>query len=103
MNKWLVILGIVAVLAVITARAHAEEPAPDFGDTNLLLIACQTMTELGENQDIEVKNCRRAAPDEVNGYRATIRVRLMTDVGAVFLTVRLHKSLWSVSTAVQDN
>ena len=79
----------------------AQEPPPDFGETNLLLLGCQFMWEVAEAQDLTVKNCRRYAPDEVNGNRALVHVRLMTDWGPFILHVRLSKSLWSVSTFEQ--
>src|SRR3990167_7951644 len=97
------LLVIVATIAVLgwSSNVTAQEPPPDFGETNLLVLACQYLTEVGQDQGLQVKNCRRVAPDEVNGYRALIHVRVLTDQGPFVLHVRLQKSLWAVSTFSQ--
>ena len=100
MKYVVVVLAFVALMGW-SQNITAQEPPPDFGETNVLLLACQYMWEVAEAQDMVVKNCRRYAPDEINGYRALIHIRLMTDWGPFILHVRLSKSLWSVSTFEQ--
>ena len=100
--KYLFAILLVVVTLTLAVKVTAQDPPPDFGETNLLLIACNSMWDAATNQEFVVKNCRRAAPDEVNGYRAVIHVRLMTHVGPVYLAASFYKSLWSISTAVQE-
>src|SRR5688572_30613726 len=92
-----------AALFVGAQTATSQAPAPDNGEANLLLIACHTMTDAAVLQGLLVKNCRRAAPDEINGYRAKIHVRIMTDWGPFFLTLAFYKSQWGITSAVQDS
>ena len=98
-------LGAVLVLWLALALPEfvaAEEVPLDLGDTNLLVVACQTVTELGEAQDLIIKNCRRSAPDEIIGPRAVMHIRLKTDWGFIPVRVKMHKSLWSVTSAVNE-
>jgi len=99
--KYLVV--ILAFLALLgwSQRGTAQEPPPDFGETNLLLLACQYLTDSATSQSVVVKYCRRAAPDEINGYEAKIHVNLATYGSGKFnLTILFRKSLWNISTVV---
>ena len=102
MNKALLIVAGLIVVLAIAVKAQAVDPPPDFGETNKLLVACNSMWEAAEQQEFVVRNCRRAAPDEENGYRAIVHIRLMTHVGPIFLAVRFYKTLWAVTTVVQE-
>jgi len=99
--KYLAMLGVVAALVVPNAIT-AQEPPLDVGDASPFVVGCQLITEYAEVEAFVVKNCRRAEPDEIEGNRATIHVRLgLAPSGALFLTAKLHKSLWGLGPISQ--
>lgn len=94
--KLLIALAVsVLVVAVVGSAGHAQEPPLDLGDDSAFLAACSQLIAVGQNEGMVVKNCRRRAPDEINGNRALIHVRVATEGRAFELSVEMHKSLWN--------
>jgi hypothetical protein len=84
----------VLVVALYGSTATAQEAPPDFGETDLLLMACHDALTLADDQGVPVKNCRRMS-QEVNGNYASVVVRIATPIGVYHLHGRYRKSLWS--------
>jgi len=103
--KYLFLITVVAVAlwgwTTISAAQEPVVPPPDYGETNLLLLACQYLTDSAKSQSVVIKYCRRAAPDEINGYQAVIHVKLATYLQVYKLDVLFRKSMWNISTAVE--
>lgn len=89
----------VALFSSIQASQAQESPL-DLGQTNLLLLACDYAKDLAAEEGITVKNCRRNAPEEVNGYKADVSIRISTNVGVYILEYSFMKSLWGVKNLV---
>lgn len=97
--KYLLVICVTAVALAFASGTTAQEPPPDFGETNLLKVACDNAVAFGRAQGLTIRNCRRAGPDEVNGYNAVVPIRVNTaEEGIVPLRVNLHKSLWYVGS-----
>lgn len=97
--RYLALAAIVTAL-ILPQTLTAQEPPFDHGELNVLVQACQVLTDAATVEGFTVKNCRRAQPDVVVGNKAVISVRLMTTRGAIFLAVTLFKSPWGVSSIV---
>ncbi len=84
-------------LGAALSTASAEEPPLDLGEASPFVAACVQLTAVGEMGGFDVRNCRRAAPDEIAGNRALIHVRIATTEGVFLIDTELHKSVWNVS------
>ena len=86
-----------AVALFGTYQGQAQEAPLDLGETNLLLLACDYVTALAKDEGLEVRYCRRYAPDEIVGYDARVVVKVsVPHVGRLLVGVNFKKSLWSV-------
>lgn len=99
--KALVACAAVLLLAALLAASNAGSQDPVLGETEPLTVACNDLIPIGLAGGLDVKNCRRAEPDELAGNRATVHVRIATDKGVFFIDVQLQKSIWHVGSWVQ--
>ena len=84
-------------LGAALSTASADELPLDLGEASPLVSACNYLSAVGEMDGLVIRNCRRAAPDEINGNRALIHIRLATNAGVFTIDAAMHKALWSVS------
>lgn len=95
MKYLLVICALIAALGwsqTVTAQ-QAPDPTP-------LETACKALWEIGENNGLKVRSCRRSAPDEVNWRGTTVHAVVNADLGAFKLkviTVQSPHQLVSIS------
>lgn len=93
MKRLLVLSSLVSLVAAL-ALSQPAVGQEDFGDPTPLLAACRHLTAVGENEGIVVKNCRRLSPEQLNGTRALVHLRLQTSEGPYEFLVEMRKSLW---------
>lgn len=89
-------LAVLVAAVFATANTSAQEPAPDFGEASLLVLACTYMADIASAEGINIKACRRNAPEEIEGYKARVHLKLFTDFGQFQIDLNLKKSLWWV-------
>lgn len=92
--------AVFVLLASLVFAADAESQS-DAGEPDPLRVACSHLTAVGVASGLRVYNCRRAAPDVIEGRTAQVTVRLGTDQGPFVLETRMQKSLWHVSAFTQ--
>ena len=98
MKKYAVIVACaIMAMALYASAGQAQAPGPDLGDTNLLQLACDHAALSAASSGLGVRSCRRASPEQVDGDRALVFVRIVThEAGAFQLTFNFQRSLWSV-------
>ena len=95
---------LVLALLVTYQSAAQEPPLPpaikvDLGEENLLVLACAYATQKAVEEGLVVRWCRRNEPEEVNGYKAKVHVKVaITDYGRFLIDVEFQKSLWWVQS-----
>src|SRR3970040_702184 len=90
---------IVLVVALFSAYQGAaqEPPLPpaievDLGEANLLVLACAYATQKAVDEGLAVRWCRRNEPEEVNGYKAKVHVKVaIEDLGRFAINVEFQK------------
>lgn len=96
-NVVIVLAFALLVAAIYGSAGHAQAPAPDVGDINLLVLACDHAKLSAGDAGLTVRNCRRAAPEEIDGNRALVHIRVATNETGVFLLdFNFQRSLWTV-------
>lgn len=96
-----IIVGAAALFAAVliaASTARSQEAPIDNGIVTPLEEACATVVPIGVDGGLQIRSCRRNAPDELVGNTATVHLRIATDRGVVFLDVHLTKSLWHVGS-----
>lgn len=91
-----VLIAVVCLALALVGASTAQEPPLDLGESEPLIAACAHLTVVGEDNGLQVRNCRRLTEDVITGNRAIVHVRIATDHGPFELTVELRKSLWNV-------
>lgn len=95
MKPLLVAAILILAVALYGSTATAQEAPLDLGESNLLTLACaDAHGQAGPG--ITVRNCRRAAPEEITGNFAVVTVRVATNVGPFLLKFHYTRSLWAM-------
>jgi len=71
---------------------------PDLGETNLLLLACGYAIDKAVAEGLTVRYCRRHEPEQIDGYKALVSIKVKTDIGRFLVKVEFRKSLWWASS-----
>ena len=99
-NKLAVIVAllILAFASVGALKGEAQEAPLDLGEPSLLVVACNNIRTIAISDGLGPKACRRAAPDEVTGYKAKVTLTLYTAAYSTpfLIEVSLQKSLWTM-------
>ncbi len=76
----------VLAFAAIASTSTAQETPFDPGETNLLTLACDDANYTAAQESVVVRNCRRHAPEQIDGQHAIVRVRVATEIGRFVFT-----------------
>lgn len=92
---------LVLLVAAVFAIPAESQDAPDIGERDPLVAACNHLRDVGEMGGLLVRNCRRSGPDDIQGNNAFVHVRIATNQGTFNIDVTLVKSPWHVSAFIQ--
>ncbi len=92
-------LFVMMAFAGVFSSARAQDPVPDLGQQDLLALACDFSIDRASLEHIPVHACRRAAPDQIDAYKATMTVKIFTvGYGNFLITISFYKSPWWVGS-----
>lgn len=97
----LIAAGLLVFAGVLASSTGAQEAPLDLGEQDVFVAACNSVVPVGAAAGLVVRNCRRAAPDEVLGNTAVVHLRIATDLGPYVLDVDMSRSLWQVAALRQ--
>ena len=100
--KRLFFIVCVALMAVALFGSSATA-VEDLGEQSVFASACRSIIEVGRASGLEVRTCRRRAPDEIiSPYQARVHVVVIAADGTKFnLDIVMNKSLWQVAAFEQ--
>ena len=102
MKKLLAASCLVLVIALVGATQTTAQTEPlDLGEQDPFIQACSTVKTVLEANGNKVRNCRRAAPDVINGNDAKVIITVATEYEKFKLEFYQRKSLWQTSTVIQ--